>query len=587
MVKSDVTQQIKEKLSILEVIGQYVELHKSGSSFKGKSPFTNEKTPSFFVSPDRGMYFCFSSQKGGDIFTFIQEMEGVDFKGALKILAEKAGIPLVREDPRQRDERDTLYATLEEATQFFFNAFDRSAEATNYLINRGVNKSSRHSWRIGYAPDEWRMLKTHLLGKGFSEEILLKAGLIKKSADGKESYDVFRNRIMFPLFDPSGRVLAFSGRALHNDDKTPKYVNSPETPLYHKSDLLYGYDKAKQGIRSYDFSLIVEGQFDLVLSHQAGYTNTVAVSGTAFTEHHLDLLLRLSHRSVLALDSDRAGLSGIKRCGTLMLKKGMDVKAVAMDDGEDPASLILKDKELYKKAIRNAEPLIEFFLKKIKMRAKDERAYKLSAREEIIPLLIAIPDRIDREHFEGVMSAALQTTKDAIHFESLRLEQEENTAPGITNEIKSVSLKSPLQHSTLTQTRKKALIEHLYALSLVTKTSYPDISSAIDEQFTICSLQNVKEILSQDATLQRALFIAEDYITAIRRRELYEEVGENLTELTKLIAKERIIALKKNLQLAEESGDDVKVAELLTAIHESQHHLYSSIVITDSAQQKG
>ena len=198
-------EQIKERLSIVDVVGGYVELKHAGKHFKGKSPFTNEKTPSFYVSPDRGMYYCFSSQKGGDMFTFIQEMEGVDFKGALKILAERANVELVAEDPKKRDARETQYALLEEATKYFFGEREVHPEIQKYIEERGVNAQSVHAWRIGYAKDEWRALRNYLKEKGFTDEQMLAAGLIKNADQGKEPYDVFRGRIMFPIFDPSGR----------------------------------------------------------------------------------------------------------------------------------------------------------------------------------------------------------------------------------------------------------------------------------------------------------------------------------------------------------------------------------------------
>jgi DNA primase len=269
----DSVERIKEKLSIVDVISPYVELHKAGKNFKGKSPFTSEKTPSFYVSPDRGMYYCFSSSQGGDIFTFVEKMEGVDFKGALKILAEKAGVELVPEDPKKRDWRGTLYQVLEEATKFFELELGKSKDAQEYLQKRKVNSDTKTNWRIGYAPNDWRQLREYLTQKGFADKALLEAGLVKQAEGGKQPYDVFRDRVMFPIMDPSGRVIGFSGRILSKDSEAPKYVNSPETQLFNKSEALFGYDKAKHGIHKLDFSLIVEGQFDVVLSHQAGYKN--------------------------------------------------------------------------------------------------------------------------------------------------------------------------------------------------------------------------------------------------------------------------------------------------------------------------
>lgn len=348
-------EQIKERLSILDVVAPYVQLQKAGKHFKGKSPFTNEKTPSFFVSPDRGVYYCFSSGKGGDIFRFVEEMEGVDFRGALKILADRAHVELVPESPQKRTERETLYEILESATAFFERMLAERPEIQAYLARRGVSKRSVVHWRIGYAPDGWRVLKEHLLAEGFNEALILRSGLIKKQADGgKDSYDVFRDRVMFPITDTSGRVVAFSGRAMGSDPALPKYVNSPETELYEKSHVLFGYDKAKQRIRSNDFSLIVEGQFDLVLAHQAGFSNTVAISGTALSAQHVTLLARLSKRVVLALDADRAGIESVKRASERLLEHGMDVKVARMPHGKDPADLVAESPALLKEEIGRA-----------------------------------------------------------------------------------------------------------------------------------------------------------------------------------------------------------------------------------------
>jgi DNA primase len=460
-MKSTAVEQIKERLSIVDVVGSYVELTRAGKNYKAKSPFTNEKTPSFYVSPDRGMYYCFSSQRGGDMFTFVQEMEGVDFKGALKILAERAHVELVPEDPKKRDERETQYALLEEATQYFFKEREDKPEVRAYIADRGVNTQTVHAWRIGYAKDEWRALKQYMESKGFSEEQMIRAGLIKKADQGKESYDVFRDRIMFPIFDSSGRVVAFSGRTMKKEDGIPKYVNSPETELFQKSEILYGYDKAKQGIRHFDFSLLVEGQFDLVLAHQAGYTNTVAVSGTAFTTHHLALLERLSSRIVLALDSDRAGVTAVKRIAGIMLQHGMDVKVAQMEGGKDPADIIKANPLDFKHFVGNAVHVIEFVLGVLKEGMKDERTYKLRVREELIPLLVHMPNRIDREHFEQVVADAIGTTKDAIHYEVGRLEENEKQQATVHREVPA----SKTVASEKSPQRRMTLESRLYALS--------------------------------------------------------------------------------------------------------------------------
>lgn len=542
---TDAVQQIKERLSILDVVGQYVELQKAGKSYKGKSPFTSEKTPSFFVSPDRGVYFCFSSQKGGDMFTFIQEMEGVDFKGALKILADKAGVELVPENPETRNERETQYALLEEATQFFFKQREAHPHVDEYITNRGVSGTTVYAWRIGYAPDEWRALKAHLAEKKFTEAQMQKAGLIKKTDPNKESYDVFRDRVMFPIRDVSGRVVAFSGRTLKKEDGIPKYVNSPETDLFKKSEILYGYDIAKQGIRQMDFSLIVEGQFDIVMAHQAGYTNTVAVSGTAFTPHHVMLLERLSNRAVLALDSDKAGIAAVKRSAHLMLERGMDVKVARMEGGKDPADIVKIDPKLFKKYIGNAVHVIDFLLTLLKENMKDERTYKLRVREEILPLLIVMPNHIDREHFEGVIADTIGTRKDAIHYEVERLAEkyarELHTDDGeVRKEVKA------------TTRRSDELREYLHAISVLESGERPALAHQIEERLK--ALFDADILKTHPA--EKTLFVIEKHFEDMTEKHILEEVNDVLKQLTELVARERLSKLREDIRRAEEAGDE-------------------------------
>ena len=571
-------EEIKERLSILDVVGAYVELKNAGKSYKGKSPFTNEKTPSFYVSPDRGMYYCFSSQKGGDMFTFIEEMEGVDFKGALKILAEKAHVELVPEDPKKRDARETQYALLEEATKYFFAERESHLHVNEYIGSRGVKAQTVHAWRIGYARDEWRALKQYLKEKGFTDTQMLHAGLIKNADQGKEAYDVFRDRIMFPIFDSSGRVVAFSGRTLKNEIGIPKYVNSPETELFQKSEILYGYDKAKQGIRQYDFSLVVEGQFDLVLAHQAGYTNAVAVSGTALTKHHIMLLLRLSKNVVLALDADRAGISAVKRSSLPMLEAGMDVKVAHMPDGMDPADIIRKDPHDFKKNIGTAVHVVEFLLLILKEQTKDERTYKLRVREEILPLLVAIDNRIDREHFEGIIAEGIGSTKEGIHYEVERL-----------GEVQKRSVETKVLPPKVTEKvivgmsvqRKHALERHMHALIQVLTGEYAWIGSRIT-----AALSSILDTKEMEAFASRAtdgnhgeVFALEEQLEHTKERQLLEDISATLTLFSHITARERLSQLRVLLKQAEEEADHEKMLVVLSQTKNAEQLLQTTIKI--------
>jgi DNA primase len=283
-------EEIKARIPIEELIGSYIKVEKSGRSLKARCPFHNEKTPSFFISPERGGYYCFGCGAKGDIFSFVEQFEGLDFKGALKVLAERAGVSLAF-DQKTDGERDQLFKITEEAAKYFEEQFSKSKEAQDYVKSRGIKPETRQSFRIGWAPDGWQNLLNHLKKKSWTESLIEKAGFIKKSEKNDESegrsqtsanaryYDRFRGRIMFPITDSSGRVVAFTGRILHDDGKSAKYLNSPETPIFTKSQILFGLDKAKSEIKRLNYSILVEGQMDLVLSHQVGVI-LVLIEGT-------------------------------------------------------------------------------------------------------------------------------------------------------------------------------------------------------------------------------------------------------------------------------------------------------------------
>lgn len=555
-------EQIKQRLSILDVVGPYVSLQKAGKSFKGKSPFTQEKTPSFFVSPERGMYYCFSTGKGGDMFTFVQEMEGVDFRGALKILAERAGVELVPVNAAVRDERDKLYGLMAEAARYFFEELRKNQEVLAYLEQRGVRTETVQRWQIGYAPRGWRNLKEHLVEVGYPEHLIQKAGLIKNSGQSEGSYDVFRERVMFPIADVSGRVVGFSGRTLSTDPNTPKYVNSPETELYQKSHVLFGYDKARHGIRTYDFSLVVEGQFDLVLSHQAGYTNTVALSGTALSEAHVEQLSRLSHRVVLALDADRAGINSVKRSADLLLRRGMDVKVARMHGGKDPADLVRDNPQQLKAAVGGAMHVIEFLLAVLKEGAKDERAYRLRVREEVLPFISLMPNRIDQEHFEDIVARELSVTKDAIHFEVSRLRSESDAMPSQGEE--------PHRDVGMKEGRLEELTDYLFGTLLLWESGEGGREAeavALRGHLEFMLGHDSMRALRERPSLRQneAIFRAE---RAWAEGQISSGTAALLHELYTLILRRRLGGSRDRLRTAERAADQNAIHEELQAAHD-------------------
>ncbi len=565
-------QEIKNRLSIVDVVSGYVDLRKAGKNFKGKSPFSNEKTPSFYVSPDRGMYYCFSTSQGGDIFTFIQVLEGVDFKGALKILAEKAGVELKPESPEKRSARDRGFHILELATEFYNERLKSSLPAQEYLQKRGLQMSTVEKWKIGFAPGPptygWRELKKYLNKKNIDDQHLFEVGLIKGTAGNKEPIDVFRDRIMFPLFDSSGRSVGFSGRILHLNEKAPKYVNSPETDFYKKSELLYGYHQAKSGIRQLGFSLIVEGQFDVVMCHQAGYNNTVAVSGTALTIHHVQLLERLSKQVVLALDADRAGIAAAEKASELMLKRGFDVKIAPLPDGLDPADLIKQNKAEFKKIIADSKPVIEFLLRDLLANKYDTRTLRLKAREKVLPYILLLGNKIDEEYFLRIFTELTDITMEAARFELEKMRDlQENTDKYDVNSNGSDN------HNVTNKTASKVINFSGDAI----KNSYGFLRSAqsfLDEKwnkFITDELNKIKKIDDffesiKEGEISKMTFILEEQLFKRDKKNIEIMTLDNLQRLKNGVIKKCLSELRKRLDGLNVEVDEEEFKEILKKI---------------------
>lgn len=408
------------------MISSYLKIEKAGGNYKAKCPFHNEKTASFFISPDRGTYYCFGCGAKGDIFTFVEQFEGIEFIQALPMLALKAGVEIVPEKKGARDarnEKEKLFSLLEEATNFFQLNLKKdggvgSEKILPYLEERGLTKKTIEDWRIGYAENEWRSLYSHLKKNGGDEKSMVSVGLIKKNdkPTGEPFYDTFRGRIMFPLSDQTGKVVAFSGRisAGADDGKSPKYLNSPETPLFVKSDFLYGLNRAKMAIRKQDYAIVVEGQFDLIMSHQAGFINTVASSGTALTERHLRRIQNLSNRIMFAFDGDSAGFNASERSAHLALSIGMEVKVANIPRGEDPASLVKKDPKAWSHVISKSKHIIDFYTDSLVESGIDARNIGKKVKEKVLPFVMLLNSSIERSHFVKNISEKTKIKEEAI-----------------------------------------------------------------------------------------------------------------------------------------------------------------------------
>jgi DNA primase len=395
--------QIKENLSITDVVSTYVRLEKSGSQFRARCPFHNERTPSFYVSPERRNFHCFGCQAHGDIFTFVEKIENIPFYEALKILADRAGVSL--KDSERNKEESRLVVLLKDATEHFEKNLKNSPEAKQYLLERGLTEETIATFHIGYAKNEWRDLFIFLASRGYQPEEMEQAGLMIKTEKGY--YDRFRGRIMFPIRNVSGATVGYSGRILpafvDPTQAQGKYVNTPETPLYHKSKILFGYDTAKKEMAQSKSVVVVEGQMDLCMSHQAGVHNTVAVSGTAFTDEHINLIKRFCDTVVLSFDTDTAGQNALKKTALLCLLGGLDVY-VASIGTKDPADLIREDAPAWKELIAKKRHVVEVMLDTVLAQESDTRAQGRRIVSDVLPFVRSIPSPVDRAHFVRIIA---------------------------------------------------------------------------------------------------------------------------------------------------------------------------------------
>lgn len=528
---TDTVAQIKERLNIQDIIAPYVKLTRAGKSVRGLCPFHKEKTPSFHVSPERGTWHCFGCGLGGDGFSFIEKVEGVDFKGAMNILAEKAGVTIEYSGAGTREDtskKDRMREAMLRAQEWYAKNLKESP-AYPYAESRGLTADSIKDWGLGFAPDEWRGLLEALSAAGFSIEELLAAGLIKE-ADGKPGtyYDRFRNRLMFPIRDAAGRVVAFTGRALAKDEQA-KYLNSPETELYHKSEILFGMDKAKDAVRTRGFTMLVEGQLDVLLAHQAGFTNAVALSGTALSEKHLGLMKRYSDNLMLVLDADPAGLKATARSAQLALMNGVRVKAARLPKGKDPADLISEDAKEFASRVQAAKPIVEFFLAELAESERDPHRLMRLSEQVVLPLIVAIPSPMERDHFVQIAARALGLSSEAVKESLKRLPREQlaSTAPPLMSQASTARPVSTV--------RKEQLLAVIHAypgtpLAERVKMRYGQITEAelpLGDVPPEPVLFTIEQTFGEDPAEDAADELLHAFETAVIR-EAYQEAVANL-----------------------------------------------------------
>jgi DNA primase len=383
-------EDIKNRLNIIDVISEYVPLKKAGQNWKGLCPFHSEKTPSFTVSPSKQIFYCFGCSSGGDIFTFIMKHENISFQESLGILAKKAGVQLrkTQKHAAASGVKEHMLGLHKDASVFYQQCLQKSPKALAYLKKRGITGEVQNLFSLGYAPGKWDSLFSYLRKKKFEAEKIRKAGLAVQGSKGY--YDTFRDRIIFPIFSLSGDIIAFGGRVM--DDSVPKYLNSPETPIFHKSGVLYGLNRAKEPVRKKEHAILVEGYLDVISTHMHGFDNSVAPLGTAITPEHGQLLKRLTQDVVLIFDGDLSGVKAAKNGISVLLESGLNVTVLEMPEGEDPDSFLKKrGKEAFSELLEHSVSIVDFFVKLNENIPGRRRDPHVTARE-VLEAISRIPD---------------------------------------------------------------------------------------------------------------------------------------------------------------------------------------------------
>lgn len=463
-------ERIKDAIDVADLVGEYVQLKPAGINKKGLCPFHHEKTPSFMVSSERRRWHCFGCAKGGDIFSFVQEIEGMEFVEALKFLANRAGIELTqRKNDIHTSQKNRIKEINTIAASFFHQVLLRlpiSASARSYLLHRGLTGDSIERWQIGFIPDQWDLLTQYLLKKGFGIDDLVASGLTirRDHADPvsrRGFYDRFRGRIMFPISDVHGTIVGFTGRVLvETETSGGKYVNTPQTQVYDKSRVLFGLDKAKQEIRRKDMVVMVEGQMDVIACHQAGMTHVVATSGTAMTEEQIKLLKRYSMNVAIAFDGDVAGQHAAKRGFDIALAGGMNIKIISLPEGvgKDADECLKRDPTAWFLAVEKANSYLDWrFSRAFVKRNTNDPKERQAIADDLLPDIGRIPYAVERDYWLRELGGRLNVDVSVLKEDMVRLEKKERSPVGRGGE----SEQPPAQP---TRSRLETLIERLFVL---------------------------------------------------------------------------------------------------------------------------
>jgi len=554
-MEQNASEEIKARLDIIDVISEYVELKKAGSNYKGLCPFHSEKTPSFMVSPEKQIFHCFGCGAGGDMFGFIMKYENSTFPEALEVLARRAGVELKKGPARRsRSGADALYRLHEEAAVFYQKELSKSAKARDYLKARGMSREMVETFRLGYAPGRSGSLHRYLKDKGFDDRVLESSGLIKVSEDGKH-FDMFRDRIMFPIGDTRGRVIAFGARLIGSADgaKMPKYINSPETPIFKKGHTLFGFNIAREHIRKKGYAIISEGYTDVITFHQFGFQNVVAPLGTALTEDHVRQIRSATKKLLLLFDGDEAGLRAARRALPLIYANGMRAKVLLLPEGADPDTFLRERgaKEM-QKLFPGSRELVDFYL--------DIPEDRVETIHELLTVAAGIRDAILRGQI--VTDLAQKTSIPSVY---LVEEIQKLMKPEKKEKADSSQGRMMLPEETLLAI---VFLKHEFAEDILQRLSVQelvegqakDILEKMKDMDVIPSLESINSVFGPEEA---------SYITSLTVRTGLDEeaipdiVADCLKKIRSRSLKRKIENMELRIRIAESAGDSTVLNGLL------------------------
>ncbi len=604
------SDEIKSRLDIVEVIRSYVQVKAVGANFQALCPFHREKSPSFVISPEKNIWHCFGCGKGGDIFSFVQEMEGIGFVEAMRLLAPKAGVTLTDYEKNDFSKRNRLLDILESATRYFEKHLESEAGAyfREYLTERGLKEETIKEWRIGFAPDSWDNLILRLkeLPKNdrlhFNDQEIFAAGLSVRKEGASHYYNRFRDRIIFPIADINSNVIAFTARinpkSEQNEKAGGKYINSPQTELYDKSRVVFGLDQAKAAIKSEDLAIVVEGQMDVIMAHQHGFKNVVASSGTALTAEQLKIIKRFTNNLALAFDMDAAGQMAADRGIKEAMALDFNINVIILKDGKDAAECLKKHPEEWRQAVNEARPMMEYYLDKLSADFNPKTA--VGSKELVkraLEMIAKFSSKIEQDFWLRQVAEIIGVPE-----QSLRDELKKNSSAVVNHQATESEEKSTPKEQL---DRHELMSELTIALVLRLPSLIPYLATKLEPEFLkgngkisfykdliiyynktgIFSYEDFRSFLlakgeKQENLLDLLVLLGEKDFYSLSEIEIKNEIGKSIAELKKYYYQERIKSIQRELPEAERKGQEELVQKLMNDLKDFTDRLREVNVVS-------